>query len=469
MSLASISERLEALQETTQSLSQLIQRLTRLQPTSDDHLANEEARQDLTGDIHDSLKQAEEDLEVVNQDVSDLAGITSHKKASAHRRASERDKDTAEASATCLRLGEELKKARVRFRKAQLQAKRNCELYDRKERAAYLANLQAAAASSGAARAQDDQAKEPLSYASATAALFAGRRGPRRDPNATQDDQVLTATNDVTSSLRRTHALLTSELSRSRFAQETLEQSNAALEELNDRYTGLDDLLTKSKGLIGTLLRSNKSDTWYLETTLKILIATVVWLVFRRLFYGPMWWFLYLPLKLTWKMVSFVFGGASALVGRPVKTSQLASGPTSLKVMPSATGRPPSIPEHVRGRAAHVPVGAGGAGAKSSNDRDVPDAAAESLSEYLGSVAKGENTTSALEAQATAPADANEQEANKRGSNEVAEEKNEEEEVKVRRGDGQPLRERDEAKEPRNPKKRMFEEPPPEQQPRDEL
>jgi len=84
--------------------------------------------------------------------------------------------------------------------------------------------------------------------------------------------------------------LLTSELSRPQFAQETFDASNAALAELNVRYSGLDDLLARSKGLLGTLLRSQKSDTWYLETACWLLAGTIAWLVFRRLLYGPLWW-----------------------------------------------------------------------------------------------------------------------------------------------------------------------------------
>ena len=58
------------------------------------------------------------------------------------------------------------------------------------------------------------------------------------------------------------------ELSRSRFAQETLEQTNAALQDLGEQYSDLNTLLANSKNLVSTLLKSTKSDTWYLETTL---------------------------------------------------------------------------------------------------------------------------------------------------------------------------------------------------------
>ena len=89
-----------------------------------------------------------------------------------------------------------------------------------------------------------------------------------------------------------------SELSRSRFAQETLEQSTAALADLGEHYTNLDTLLANSRSLLSSLVRSQKSDTWYLETAFYILVTTIIWLVFRRFLYGPLWWFVWLPLKL---------------------------------------------------------------------------------------------------------------------------------------------------------------------------
>jgi protein transport protein SEC20 len=105
-----------------------------------------------------------------------------------------------------------------------------------------------------------------------------------------------------------------SELSRSRFAQETLEQSTAALEDLGEKYTDLNSLLTNSKALVTTLVKSNKSDTWYLETTFYILITTLIWLIFRRWLYGPITWFLIWPLKLSFRILFAIvpFGAFSA-------------------------------------------------------------------------------------------------------------------------------------------------------------
>jgi protein transport protein SEC20 len=217
------------------------------------------------------------------------------------------------------------------------------------------------------------------------------------------------------------------ELSRSRFAQETLEQSTAALADLGEKYTDLASLLANSKNLVTTLLKSTKSDTWYLETTFYILITTVLWLVFRRWLYGPLTWFLIWPLKLVFRLLAGVFGLASA--------STAASSSTSLIVKPSATnGAPrhsinPNVPQYVR-------VGGGGRGYINAGGDPSPQG---SYSEHVGKMA----------------------EQNQQPQEEVPdhpqfrEQKKEEDEGPVRRGDGTVLKE---SSKPRNPKKKMWEE-----------
>ncbi|KAI5307400.1 hypothetical protein KEM55_008343 [Ascosphaera atra] len=128
----------------------------------------------------------------------------------------------------------------------------------------------------------------------------------------TPGDLLTTASNDITHALRRTHNLLVNELSRSQFASDTLAQSSAALQSLGSSYTDLDSMLSTTKTLLGGLLRSQKSDTWYLETTVYLLVGTIAWLVFRRLLWGPAWWLVWMPLKITYKGA----GGGVGLVRR---------------------------------------------------------------------------------------------------------------------------------------------------------
>jgi protein transport protein SEC20 len=123
----------------------------------------------------------------------------------------------------------------------------------------------------------------------------------------TKEDRTLAAASSVTSALRQTQTLLASELSRSQFAHDTLKESTLALKELGETYSTLDTMLSKSRTLVGTLLKSNKSDTWYLESAFYLLCATIAWLVFRRFIYGPAWWLVWIPLKLFYKAWMGVF------------------------------------------------------------------------------------------------------------------------------------------------------------------
>lgn len=104
-----------------------------------------------------------------------------------------------------------------------------------------------------------------------------------------KEEREANASSDVTAALRRTHDAMAAELQRSHFAHDTLKESTAALEQLDQTYSSLDTLLASSKNLLGTLLRSQKSDTWYLETAFYILAATLAWLVFRRILWWPLW------------------------------------------------------------------------------------------------------------------------------------------------------------------------------------
>lgn len=113
-----------------------------------------------------------------------------------------------------------------------------------------------------------------------------------------EDRQTVGASSNVTNALRRTHALIASELTKSEFARQTLTESSAALKKLDESYTSLDGMLASSRDLLGTLLKSQKSDTWYLQTALYMLMVTGAWLVFRRILYGPLWWLVWLPLRI---------------------------------------------------------------------------------------------------------------------------------------------------------------------------
>jgi protein transport protein SEC20 len=179
-------------------------------------------------------------------------------------------------------------RARIAFRKAQLSAKTNLETAQRAERALLLSTL-----------ADPSSSSESLP--------ISRRKNLSSSVELFKDEKIVNAASDVTAALRRTHQLMQTELSRSQFAHDTLKESTAALSQLSETYSTLDTLLSSSRNLLGTLLKSQKSDTWYLETAFYILVATIAWLIFRRFVYGPAWWFIWLPLKMFYKAWMGVF------------------------------------------------------------------------------------------------------------------------------------------------------------------
>ncbi|RDA88202.1 hypothetical protein CP532_6794 [Ophiocordyceps camponoti-leonardi (nom. inval.)] len=286
MSLQGLHERLTALQETTTKLRDLIDRLARLDlpsSSSADAVAEEEGG-DLGAEIGQLLRSGLEEQELLWEDLK-YARPEGHDKA--------RLKEGTE------RLAVQLASHRTAFRKARLAAKRKLEAAQRQERDDFIRSLSMATTPEG--EQPSDEAQPPGSPPPPPPPP------PRRQARQSQQEQKSTlsredqltvgASGNVTAALRRTHDLMAAELSRSEFAHQTLTESSAALKQLDESYMSIEGMLASSRDLLGTLLRSQKSDTWYLQTALYMLMATGGWLVFRRLLYGPMWWLLWLPLR----------------------------------------------------------------------------------------------------------------------------------------------------------------------------
>ncbi|KAF5579258.1 transport membrane glycoprotein Sec20 [Fusarium pseudocircinatum] len=279
MSFEGLQERLTALQETTTQLKELIDRLATLkfQPGSVPLTTDEESSEsgELSAEITSTLRDGEEEHELLQEEVEFL-------------RVAEHDKDRLKESVE--KIGKELASCRLSFRKARLSARRSLAQAQRREREILLTSFSQPTSETSSLHPDDEKTARPT----------------RRQQNiqkhqsslTEEDQQSVGASANVTNALRRTHDLIQAELARSEFAHETLTESSAALKQLNESYGSLDTMLASSKDLLGTLLRSQKSDTWYLQTTFYMLACTLGWLLFRRLLYGPMWWIVWLPLRL---------------------------------------------------------------------------------------------------------------------------------------------------------------------------
>jgi protein transport protein SEC20 len=318
------------------------------------------------------------------------------------------------------KIADPAKRSRSQYRKAQLTAKHNAERAKLKERELLFSSLQ-----------------------SGTSTPSSTYRQRKQNKGLNEEEIVTQASSDVTAALRRTHALMQNELSRSRFAQETLEQSTAALADLGERYSDVNTLLANSRNLVTTLLKSTKSDTWYLETTFYILITTIIWLVFRRWLYGPVTWFLIWPLKLVFRIVFGVVGlGTASTAAKPSSLAVSSEPSTSLIVKPSATGGIPRRNSDSSNPPSHnyMPVGGGGRGYH-QGDPSPPG----SISQQVGKMA--EQAQQQQQQQHQGEEDVHPQLRQNR--------QQPEDDGPVVRGDGTVLKESDK---PRNPKKKMWDE-----------
>jgi protein transport protein SEC20 len=253
------------------------------------------------------------------------------------------------------------------FRKAQITARQNLIAAQKAEREFLLKSY-----------------LEPRSSNSSPAPGQQRRHKPH--PELSKEEKTVNASSDVTLALRRTHDMMAAELSRSQFAHDTLKDSTAALAQLSETYSTLDTMLSSSKNLLGTLLRSQKSDTWYLETAFYVLLATIGWLIWRRILYGPTWWLLWFPMKMFIKGWMGVF---AAMGLRGGLSSDLGVGSSSMHgretvVHNSATRGP--RPNMSGASAPTVSVCGGGKGAPMSGSPQPGQGSEERVSEQVGRI-----------------------------------------------------------------------------------
>lgn len=170
---------------------------------------------------------------------------------------------------------------------------------------------------------------------------------------------------------------------------ETLEEGTANLKTLDSTYARVGGMLSNSGQLLGVLMKSTKSDTWYLETTFWMLVAVLGWLVFRRFLYGPLWWIVWLPLRIVFKTGS----GAVGMVGGGGQP-----GAARMEVVDSGSGKRVEVDMGSQGTVPTAKVG----GVKEEN---VGKADPESLVEKVGQIVEmGEDGESAGEAEVFVPA-----------------------------------------------------------------
>lgn len=159
-----------------------------------------------------------------------------------------------------------------------------------------------------------------------------------------------------------------------------------------------------------------------------------------------------MPIKLSYRFFFFVLGNIG-LTGRATSTA-VTQASTSLRVQPSATGRPPVF-QRAQGQGPYIRAGGGGYGAKMAEQerkQEQQQDSEKSLYERIGDMAEESQEQRDQAGDAALKDDTREASS--------------EEKVTVR-GDGTVLEKRGDR--PANPKKRMWEDPPQRLGRRDEL
>lgn len=273
----SLSYRLQAVEQTYKQTSALIQELRTFSVTDE---TTDERRLELATDIHARLKQWEDTLDMLKQEFEDDNTPTRRRPLPSPR--PDRENEHERSGDLLARLQEDLKTARANFRRAQLHAKQESDAFKRQGREMLFASRKTSTEQGSSSRKASKHEK------------------------LTQDEIALRAAEDVTQALTRVHNQLEGELAQSQFAQQTLDESQDALKALDESYSGTTNLVKSSKGLIGQLVRSSKSDSWYLRSAWYMLIVTLTWLFFRRILYGPMLLFIYYPFRIMWFTLSSI-------------------------------------------------------------------------------------------------------------------------------------------------------------------
>ncbi|KEF59302.1 uncharacterized protein A1O9_04146 [Exophiala aquamarina CBS 119918] len=313
---SSLSQRLQALADALKETLGVIQELKTFSAGDGN---TDERRLELATDIHERLREHEDTLEILGQEVQDDNIPTKKRNIPSSR--PDRENEHERNADHLVRLQEDLKSARANFRRAQLQAKRESENLKRQNR-------------------------ELLFTGRKDSADQGNLRRTGKHEKLTQDEIALRSADDVTQALRRIHNQLEGELAQSQFAQQTLNESQDAMAGLSESYTGTTDLLKSSRGLVSQLVRSSKSDSWYLRSAWWMLILTIAWLFYRRILYGPSLLLIYYPFRMLWftlgSIGTIILGNSSTELGNrgPLKPSLSVSMP-AIGIPRQRSVRPP--------------------------------------------------------------------------------------------------------------------------------
>ncbi|GAC75565.1 hypothetical protein PANT_16c00046 [Moesziomyces antarcticus T-34] len=127
--------------------------------------------------------------------------------------------------------------------------------------------------------ARSEEARAGLQLAADSAKERTGGRGG----GSSGEDKLMTASQDVTDALRRTVALMSSELEKSAMSSQLLEESSQTISSLSFQYGSLTTLMTNSVTMIKTMEREDLIGKGMVATSFLFFLACVGYIVYVRL------------------------------------------------------------------------------------------------------------------------------------------------------------------------------------------
>ncbi|KAK9461220.1 Sec20-domain-containing protein [Lipomyces oligophaga] len=222
---------------------------------------------------------------------------------------------------------QELALDRIAYRRAQIvsrEATRNCQ------RAALLLSLHPSSLNSASVSASAS-ASDTAGPSSNNVNTTSPSSSSSSRPPPVGHSRALETAQNATASLRRTHALLETEIARSSFSLDSLDQSTAQLKSLSTRYSTVDSLLGASRAVISVLEQADKWDRIYMLASLGFLVLVLIYVLYRRVFKGPLRLLLATTLYST-RAVKWLFVGTAT-----TNTSSTASSTSSTTTTSTAS------------------------------------------------------------------------------------------------------------------------------------
>lgn len=97
------------------------------------------------------------------------------------------------------------------------------------------------------------------------------------------DDKLMTASADVTTALQRTMTLMSTELEKSSYSSELLDESSTSLQSATAQYQSFADLVTSSRKLIASMERADMLDAILLGISLLFFLACIAYILKVRI------------------------------------------------------------------------------------------------------------------------------------------------------------------------------------------